>query len=120
MDARQTLDSINAAWRDKRFDDLNQYFDENIVMRGPGLKELGRGRAAAIQSYADFMARSTVLAYQESNHSVDVIQTTAVACFDWSMTWEQNGKRESGKGQDMFVFELRDSKWIAVFRLMLF
>jgi hypothetical protein len=119
-DVRQTIDRINSAWRDERFDDLSQYFDENIVMRGPGLKVLALGRDALISSYADFMKKSTVLAYEETNHSIDTSRSTATACYDWSMTWEQNGKQESASGHEMFVFELRDSKWIAVLRLMLF
>jgi hypothetical protein len=119
-DARRTLDRINAAWLDRRFDELDRYFDENIVMRGPGLKEVARGRAALVQSYIDFMSKSKVLEYLESNHSIDVNQSTAVATFDWSMTWEQNGKQDSASGHDMFVFEWRGSAWIAVLRLMLF
>ncbi len=117
---RQTLDAINAAWREKRFDELNLYFDERIVMKGPGLKTIARGRAALVQSYVDFMGHSLVTAYQELNHSIDVNQSTAIATYDWSMTWELAGKQDSASGQDMFVFERRESVWIAVLRAMLF
>ena len=119
-DVRQTLDRLNAAWREQRFDDLHQYLDEHIVMKGPGLKTIGRGRAALVQSYVDFMGRSTITAYEESNHSIDVNQSTAVVAYDWSMTWEQSGKQDNASGQDMFVFERREAKWIAVLRVMLF
>ena len=117
---RQTLDDINTAWREKRFDDLNRHFDERIVMKGPGLKTIAQGRAALVQSYVDFMGNSVVTAYQESNHSIDVTQSTAIATYDWSMTWDQAGKQDSATGQDMFVFERRESVWIAVLRVMLF
>jgi hypothetical protein len=36
------------------------------------------------------------------------------------MTWKQDGKTESGTGQDMFVFQWQESRWIAVLRIMLF
>jgi hypothetical protein len=36
------------------------------------------------------------------------------------MAWVQDGKASSGSGQDMFVFERRGSRWIAVLREMLY
>jgi hypothetical protein len=85
-EVRHALDSLNLAWRTRRFDILDQFFDEDIVMRGPGLKELVRGRGLVVQSYRDFMQKSDVTDYAESNHFVHSWDHTAVAGFDWSMT----------------------------------
>jgi hypothetical protein len=30
---RDTLDALNSAWRNKRFDELETYLDEHFVMR---------------------------------------------------------------------------------------
>jgi hypothetical protein len=117
---RQTLDAINQAWRERRFDALNEFFDENIVMRGPGLKELVRGRQAFIQSYEQFMAQSKVIEYAESNHAAEIWGDIAVATYDWAMTYEQKGDTKTEKGQDMFVFRRSGSGWVAVLRLILF
>ncbi len=119
-DVMTTLAALNAAWLERRFDDLGRYFDEGIVMKGPGMKELARSRQALVQSYATFMSSSNILDYSESNRKTNQWGSVAVASYDWSMTWEQGGKAESGSGQDMFVFERRDSEWIAVMRVMLF
>jgi hypothetical protein len=116
---RQTLDHLNQAWRTGRFEDLYQFFAEDVVMKGPGLKEIARGRDALVRSYADFMSKSNVLEYSESNYFANQWETTAIAGYDWSMIWEQGGKTDRGSGQDMFVFERRDSRWVAVLRLML-
>src|ERR1019366_8803122 len=110
---RQTLEAINQAWRERRFDALSEFFDENIVIRGPGLKEAGRGREAAIQSYLQFMAQSNVIDYAESNHAVDMWGDIAAATYDWVMTYEQKGQTKDRKGT-------RRSGWPAVFRLILF
>ena len=119
-EVRQALDSLNHAWRTRRFDIFDQLFDDDIVMKGPGLKELARGRGPVVQSYVDFMQKSDVTDYTESNHFVHSWGHTAIAGFDWSMTWVQNGKTDQGSGQDMFVFERRRDRWIAVLRVMLF
>ena len=117
---RQTLDAINQAWRERRCDALNEFFDENIVIRGPGLKEACRGREAAIHSYVQFLLQSHVIEYAESNHAIDIWGDIAVATYDWVMTFEQKGQTKTDRGHDMFVFSRSDSKWLAVFRLILF
>ncbi len=73
-----------------------------------------------VQSYVDFMQKSDVKDYTESNHFVHSWDHTAIAGFDWSMTWVQDGKTDQGSGQDMFVFERRTDRWVAVLRVMLF
>jgi ketosteroid isomerase-like protein len=117
---RNLLDRVNEAWRARRYDELQEYFADDIVMKGPGLKELVRGKGPVVQSYADFMDKSDVTHYTESNHFVHRWDQTAAAGFDWSMTWVQNGTTDSASGQDMFVFERRGDRWIAVLRVMLF
>jgi|SRR5271166_3432353 len=117
---RQSLDAINQAWRERRFEALNELLDKNIVMKGPGLTELIRGRQATIQSYEQFMAQSTIIEYAESNHAVDAWGDVSVATYDWTMTYEQTGQTKTEKGQDMFVFSRIGSRWVAVFRLILF
>ena len=117
---RQSLDHLNAAWRENRFADLPPFFDEDIITKGPGLQTITRGRVALVNSYIDFMGKWVITAYEESNHVIDVNQSSACASYDWSMSWEQSGKRESASGHEMFVFELRNGQWIAVLRVILF
>ena len=119
-DVRRTLDALNAAWLERRFTDLGAYFDEHVVMRGPTLVELVRGREALVKSYADFMTRSEITEYTESGHAVDQWGDTAVARFDWSMAWTQAGKTDRGSGQDLFVFQRQGDRWVAVERVMLY
>jgi hypothetical protein len=119
-DVRRALDALNAAWRERRFADLAACLDEHVVMRGPGLVELARGRDALVTSYADFMAKSDITEYVESGHAIDRWGGTAIARFDWSMTWIQNGKEDRASGQDLFVFQQRGADWIAVERIMLY
>ena len=119
-DVLQTLASLNQAWRQRRFDDLPQYFDENVVMKGPDLKEMVRGRDKLVQSYIDFMTRSEVTECAESNHFADEWETTAVAGYDWTMTWLSGGKTSRESGHDLFQFQRRGSAWVAVMRVMLF
>ena len=117
---RATLNAINQAWRQRSFSAMEAFLDESIVMKGPGLKEFGRGREAFIESYVQFMEQSNILEYTESDHAIDVWGDVAVATYDWAMTYEQKGETITQKGQDMFVFARTGVVWLAVFRLILF
>lgn len=119
-DVRNTLDTINTAWKQKNFSALEAHLDENIVMKGPGLKEYAKGRLAFIESYAQFMAKSHVLEYVESNHAIDTWGNVAAATYDWMMSYEQKGQRKTDQGHDMFVFHRIPGGWAAVLRVILF
>ena len=116
----RTLSELNSAWRERRFEELTAFFDPAVVMKGPGLKELVRGRDALVQSYRDFMAQSKIVEYAESDHSTHIWGDTAAVTYAWIMAYEQKGETKRESGQDMFVFVRRDSNWLAILRVMLF
>lgn len=116
---RRTLEELNSAWRNERFEELGQFFDENVIMKGPGFKDLVPGREALVQSYATFMKQAKVTELAESNHSIHSWSDTAVATYDWTISYERDGKMNRDSGQEMFVFTRRASRWVAVLRVML-
>ena len=119
-DILRTLSELNSAWREKRFEELGRFFDPDIVMKGPGFKELVRGRETLVQSYAHFMTESRVVDHVESNHAAHEWSETAAVTYDWTMTYEQKGETRTDSGQEMFVFVRRNAQWVAVLRVMLF
>lgn len=116
---RKTLDALNRAWLNGRFEDLAGFFDQNVVMKGPGLGEVTRGRDALVQSYADFMRSCKVVDFRESNHRVDCWGHVAAASYDWSMKYEREGEFCDASGHELFALILREGRWIAVLRIML-
>src|SRR5262249_49972052 len=115
-----TLNQLNRAWRERRFEEVADFFDADIVMKGPGLKELVRGRETLVRSYADFVAQSKIVEFSESDHVIDVWGETAAITYNWTMTYEQKEETKRDSGQEMFVFVRRNQRWIAVLRVMLF
>ena len=45
---------------------------------------------------------------------------TAVARYDWSMAWIQDGKADRASGQELLVFQRRGSHWVAIESVMLY
>jgi hypothetical protein len=119
---REVLASMNQAWQRGDFNSMKPLLDENVVMRGPKLKQLLRGRDAFVESYVDFMRQSRLLEYSESGHEVDMWGEVAAICYDWKMTYEQKGATRTDEGEDMFVFNrsAASRQWIALERVILF
>jgi hypothetical protein len=61
---RRLLERINDAWLKGRPERivpaLSECFHEEVVMRGPGLAEVGRGREICAKSYEDFVRSAIV------------------------------------------------------------
>ncbi len=63
---------INAAWRERRYDDLGQMFAEDMVFTLPGFSGLLQGRDAIVASYREFIERVTLTSYREEQLVVHV------------------------------------------------
>jgi hypothetical protein len=116
---RLLVQQINSAWRNGRPEELHQYFHEDMVIVGPDLRELGKGRGPCVKSYQDFIAATTVHDYKESEPVIDVCGRTAVATYNWEIAYELNGQVLRETGQDLFVFGLENDRWQAVWRALL-
>jgi ketosteroid isomerase-like protein len=119
-DVRQILERINGAWRSGQAEQLGDYFHADMVIVGPGYKELGHGREACVASYRDFLQSSVVRAYRESNLVIREWGATAVATYEWEMDFEHGGRLHREAGTDLFVFERQGEKWLAVWRAVTF
>jgi hypothetical protein len=109
---RGTLERINSAWRTGAVDRLGDDFHPDIVIVGPGYRELARGREACVASYREFLRSSVVRAYRESNVVVREFESSAVATYDWEMDYEQGGKLHREVGTDLFVLEKHARGWL--------
>ena len=112
---------INAAWRERRYDDLCQMFAEDMVFTLPGFSGLLQGREAIVASYREFNERVTLTSYREEQLVVHVWGDTAVASYRWDMAWLAGGVPNHETGQDVFAFRHHtNGAWLAIWRTMTF
>jgi ketosteroid isomerase-like protein len=120
---RDQLKRINDAWRHHRGDAmtsvLSECFASEVVMRGPGFSLAGKGREAAVQSYVDFTNQAEVKAFNAEDPTIDVAGDTAVAQYQWQMTYVLAGQEYTDQGHDLFVFSRIESSWLVVWRALL-
>jgi hypothetical protein len=116
---RGVLSRLSAAWREERFDELEDILHQSVVFLKPGFDGRVEGRTACVNTYREFMSSAKVMDYSESDPSVDVWGATAVATYRFEMAWEMNGKSHREAGRDLFVFVREDSRWQVVLRTMI-
>ncbi|HMD97060.1 MAG TPA: nuclear transport factor 2 family protein [Terriglobia bacterium] len=118
-ETRTLLVKISAAWRQGRLEEVAEYFHDDMVIRGPELQEMGRGREVCVGSYKDFISQATAQELKESDAEIDVWGNAAVASYAWEMHYEMGGASYHESGRDLFVFKRDGGKWLAVWRAVL-
>ncbi len=113
---RGVLSRLSAAWREERFDELEDILHQSVVFVRPGFDGRVEGRTGCVNTYREFMSSAKVVDYSESDPAVDVWGGTAVATYRFEMAWEMNGKSHREAGRDLFVFVREDSRWQVVWR----
>jgi len=120
-EVRALLGRISGAWQQGHWQELGEYFHENMVIRGPELQEMGsKGRDASVASYREFMSQAAVHELKESDPKIDVWGNTAVASYGWEIKYEMGGLTHHEFGRDLFVFSRESGKWLAVWRAVFF
>jgi hypothetical protein len=116
------LQHLSESWRNRRYDELRDCFHDSAVMVAPGFSGRAEGREAVVESYREFMDRSTLDSYAEDPATIEVFENTAIVHYRWEMVWTSGSKQDRASGHDLLVFirESDSGRWKAVWRTMVF
>lgn len=117
---QQLVKKINEAWVQGRPGELSSYFHKDMVIVGPDFQSLATGVEACVRSYQDFLSSAEVHEYKDSEPSIDLWASTAVAAYSWQIAYTMSGKSLLESGRDLFVFNRDDTSWKAVCRAVVF
>lgn len=116
---RALVKRLNAAWVNRRFDELTTYFHPDVVVVPPDISTRVLGRDACVASYRDFMSSATVHAFEDAPAQIDVTGGTAVAVAPYEIDYEIPSGRWRGTGKDVLVLGKDETGWRVVWRLVL-
>jgi Domain of unknown function (DUF4440) len=119
-EVRAVLGRIEAAWKEKRFDGLDECFDDAAVIVGPNCVVFASGRTACAKSYREFAANAAVLAYSESDHALRLWEGTAVYSYSWRMTYQRDGVPKAEFGTDLLILGMSQHSWRVLYRYINF
>ncbi len=111
---------LDAAWRTKQFDGLEQCFDDNAVIVGPNYQQYAVGRRACAESYREFAGNAAVMDYEESDRRLRCWADTAVYTFAWKMTYARDEGPQREAGTDQLVLGRLGEDWRVLFRYIYF
>lgn len=118
-DVHRAMADINRAWRELRPYEMETLVHPDITMVLPGFSGTIIGRDPFVQSFVDFCRNATVLEYTESDEQIQVIGSVAIVTYRFDMLYEQPSYRARSTGRDMWIFNLIDDTWFAVWRTMI-
>ena len=116
---RRLLAAINAAWKNNRIETLADLFHERMTIAGPDHSTYAVGRDACIETYREFAANVSVLAYRESAPVIEVWGDTAIAHYGWTMTYRRGPTTSTETGTDHFVLGRAAGAWRVLHRMLL-
>lgn len=113
---REVIRAVNDCWLNGWYDQLDQYFDDHVVLALPGFLDRIDGRTALVASYREFGEKATVRRFEPSPPSIHVRADTAVATSRFAITYEIDGRLYEERGTDLLVFARIDGRWKIVWR----
>ncbi len=110
------VEDLDRCWREGRFHDLETFLADDVVFVTPdGVTRL-EGLAAAVQSYREFTASSSVERYATANHIVTQRGDAAVIEYGWEMAWTSAGAGYNDTGREVLVLAARNGAWRVIWR----
>ena len=116
---RNLLSRMNEAWLRGHTERLNECFRDDVVVRGPDLKEMARGREACVKSYTDFLRLAKVEEFQASEPLIDLFGSMAVVTSPWKISYRMNGRDYHESGHDLLVLVREEGGWKVAWRSVL-
>lgn len=113
---REVVRAVNDCWLNGWYDQLDQYFDDRVVLAQPGFAGYIEGRDALLASYREFGEKAHVRCFQPGTPSVHVRGDTAVCTAPFVICYERDGCTVEETGTDLLVFSRTDGHWTIVWR----
>ena len=107
---------MDRCWREGRFHDLETCLADDVVMVAPDGRTRLEGLVAAVESYREFMASSSVEDYVTSDHVITRRGATAVMEYRWRMAWTSAETDYNSQGREILVLALREGHWRVIWR----
>ena len=117
-EVKEAVAQLTAAWRERRFSDIEPLLDEQAVFVAPRFARRREGRAACVDSYRQFMSVAEVTEYAQHDLVVDVWGGTATVTYRFDMAWKMWGVAHREVGHDILVLARGDRGWRVVWRTM--
>lgn len=116
---REVVSRLNEAWPARRWDELLDVLDPDVVVAPTDGGPRVIGRAAVIDSYRDFLDQAVLHDFEMGRAAIDVFGNTAVAVCPYTVDYEIESGRWRESGRDVLVLRCAGATWSVVWRTVL-
>ena len=115
---KHIIKTLNDAWYNQDYQVLDKLFLDKVIFRSPDFKLQLHGKKACIQTFKDFMDNANVSKFEIENISVNFLQRTVLATYQFTIEYEMNNKFIQESGTDIMVFEEIEGDLLLSWRAM--
>lgn len=105
MDIEQFIRDLNETWREHRYQDLRQYFADDVVMLQPGGHAVLKGVDAMIDSYRQFGEVGTIHAFDITELSVYNYSSFVMCHMGFTVDYEIQAGRFVENGLEIYTID---------------
>ena len=107
----------NAAWCGGDPEGVADLFHDDVVMASPDGTPLAEGKEAMVRSFVEYCGSVVTHEFKERDPKISLFGDTAVATFDFDVSYEHDGKVHNESGREILVFTRLGDAWKAVWRM---
>lgn len=96
---------LNTAWGDHRYEDLYEYFHDDVVLLPPGTSEPIVGIDPMVQSYRQFVSMGTIHAFDITDLTVYEYGTLSMCHMRFKVDYEIESGRLREEGLEIYAID---------------
>jgi hypothetical protein len=115
-DLKQFIRDLNETWQYHRYDDLYEYFHDNVVLLPPGSGEPIVGIEPMVQSYRQFGSMATIHGFEITDLTLYNYNSVAMCHLRFHVDYEIESGRFREDGMDVYAIDVSGPKPKVVWR----
>lgn len=112
------VQTMNHNWLSGEFDHLNRHLHPNVVFVNTEGAVRVKGRQAYVDAFRNFVQHVHTQNYTFQDEKVELWDKTAVASYEFAMSYRLAGRDFQKKGREVVVFNRDGDDWRVVYRTL--
>lgn len=112
------VQAFNKTWLAGDFERLGEYLHPDVVFFNTAGVGRVKGHENCITAFSNFTKHAHTKIYCVYDEKVEIWEKTAVASYEFAMTYQLAGRDFQKKGRDILVFNQEKDIWRVVYRTL--
>ena len=110
------VDSLNNCWIDLNCENIESYFDQNIVMTSPDLSTSIKGMDAIADSYRSFVSAAEIGEFKIISEQEVSLKSNSIFVYDFRIKYMMNEKKYDETGRETLLIDTSSPNYKVLWR----